>query len=133
MLPANSSTVRVLVDNNISADEVTFVDSDDNGKIDTAILTTVDAAKVTYISSDEIVAGGTTYKYADEKIASDVEKNDYVVIRQDLYNDCKNITRADKLHRREGYRHQAESCPVPDRRQLVCRRHEGGYEQRQVR
>ena len=85
------------VDNNISADEVTFVDSDDNGKIDTAILTTVDAAKVTYISSDEIVAGGTTYKYADEKIASDVEKNDYVVIRQDLYNDCKNITRADKL------------------------------------
>ena len=85
------------VNNNISADEVTFVDSDDNGKIDTAILTTVDAAKVTYISSDEIVAGGTTYKYADEKIASDVEKNDYVVIRQDLYNDCKNITRADKL------------------------------------
>ena len=83
--------------NRISADEVIFVDSDDNGKIDTAILTTVDVAKATYVSSDEIVAGGETYKYADEQIAEDIEKNDYVAIREDLYNDCKSITRADKM------------------------------------
>ncbi|GAB2046481.1 hypothetical protein AGATL06_29820 [Agathobaculum sp. TL06] len=83
--------------NRISADEVIFVDSNDNGKIDTAILTTVDVAKATYVSSDEIVAGGTTYKYEDEQIADDIEKNDYVAIREDLYNDCKSITRTEKL------------------------------------
>ncbi|MCI5690197.1 MAG: S-layer homology domain-containing protein, partial [Clostridiales bacterium] len=85
------------INNNRSADEVKFVDTNDNNKIDTAIVTTVDAAKVTYVSKDEIVAGGKTYKFADEKIASDIEKNDYVAIREDLYNDCKNITRMNKL------------------------------------
>ena len=39
-----------------------------------------------------------TYSYINEKIASSIEKNGYVtVIHQDLYNDCKNITRYDKL------------------------------------
>ena len=92
-----SVAVPTRPENRISADEVIFVDSDDNGKIDTAILTTVDVAKATYVSSDEIVAGGETYKYADEQIAEDIEKNDYVAIREDLYNDCKSITRADKM------------------------------------
>ena len=83
--------------NRVSADEVIFVDSDDNGKIDTAIVTTVNAAKATYVSSSEIVAGNTTYKFEDENIASDIAKNDYVVITENLYDDCKDIVKATKL------------------------------------
>ena len=77
--------------NRTSADEVIFVDSDDNGKIDTAIVTQVNVAKATYVSSSEIVAGNTTYKFEDENIASDIAKNDYVVITENLYDDCKDI------------------------------------------
>ena len=83
--------------NRVSADEVIFVDSDDNGKIDTAIVTTVNVAKATYVSSSEIVAGNTTYKFEDENIASDIAKNDYVVITENLYDDCKDIVKATKL------------------------------------
>ncbi|MFR6378904.1 MAG: hypothetical protein ACLUNZ_02785 [Evtepia sp.] len=44
------------VANRISADEVKFIDTDDNDKIDAAIITTVDVVKATYVSSTEIVA-----------------------------------------------------------------------------
>ena len=83
--------------NRTSADEVIFADSDDNGKIDTAIVTTVNTAKATYVSSSEIVAGNTTYKFEDENIADDIAKNDYVVITENLYDDCKDIVKATKL------------------------------------
>lgn len=83
--------------NRTSADEVIFIDSDDNGKIDTAIVTQVNVAKATYVSSSEIVAGNTTYKFEDDNIASDIAKNDYVVITKDLYGDCNAIVKATKL------------------------------------
>ena len=83
--------------NRISADEVKFIDSNDNDKIDTAIITTVDVVKATYVSSTEIVAGSNTYKFEDENISKDIKKDDYVAIRQDLYGDCLNIVPAEKL------------------------------------
>ncbi|MDR3766906.1 MAG: S-layer homology domain-containing protein [Butyricicoccus sp.] len=91
------STIARTIANNVSADEVKFVDSDDNSKIDTAIVTTVEVKKASYVSSDEIVAGGETYKYEDHNISKDVKKNDYVVIRANLFDDCKDITPAQKL------------------------------------
>ena len=83
--------------NKTSIDEVTFVDTDDNGKIDTAIITTKTPAKVTYASSSEIVAG-ETYKYEDENIDKDFAKDDYAVISENLYKDCKNIVKAEVLN-----------------------------------
>ena len=83
--------------NKTSIDEVTFVDTDDNGKIDTAIITTKTPAKVTYASSSEIVAG-ETYKYEDENIDKDFAKDDYAVISENLYKDCKNIVKAQVLN-----------------------------------
>ena len=83
--------------NRISADEVKFIDSNDNDKIDTAIITTVDVVKATYVSSTEIVAGSNTYKFEDENISKDIKKDDYVAIRKDLYGDCLNIVPAEKL------------------------------------
>ena len=96
----NATTGAALISgrlNRVSADEVIFVDSDDNGKIDTAIVTKVDVAKATYVSSSEIVAGNTTYKFADDNIASDIAKNDYVVITKNLYDDCNDIVKATKF------------------------------------
>ena len=84
-------------ENKTSINEVTFVDTDDNGKIDTAIITTKKAAKVTYASSSEIVAG-ETYKYEDENIAKDFAKDDYAVISENLYKDCKNVVKAQVLN-----------------------------------
>ncbi|WP_122790805.1 S-layer homology domain-containing protein [Intestinibacillus sp. Marseille-P6563] len=92
-----ADTIARTIANNVSADEVKFVDSDDNSKIDTAIVTTVEVKKASYVSSDEIVAGGETYKYEDHNISEDVKKNDYVVIRANLFDDCKDITPAQKL------------------------------------
>ena len=83
--------------NRISADEVKFIDSNDNDKIDTAIITTVDVVKATYVSSTEIVAGSNTYKFEEENISKDIKKDDYVAIRKDLYGDCLNIVPAEKL------------------------------------
>ena len=96
----NATTGAALISgrlNRTSADEVIFVDSDDNGKIDTAIVTTVNVAKATYVSSSEIVAGNTTYKFEDENIADGIAKNDYVVITENLYDECKDIVKATKL------------------------------------
>ncbi len=83
--------------NRISADEVKFIDSNDNDKIDTAIITTVDVVKATYVSSTEIVAGSNTYKFEEENISKDIKKDDYVAIRKDLYGDCLSIVPAEKL------------------------------------
>ena len=85
------------VANRISADEVKFIDSNDNDKIDTAIITTVDVVKATYVSSTEIVAGSSTYKFEEENISKDIKKDDYVAIRKDLYGDCLSIVPAEKL------------------------------------
>ena len=92
-----SKKVTRAVANRISADEVKFIDSDDNDKIDTAIITTVDVVKATYVSSTEIVAGSKTYKFEDENISKDIKKDDYVAIRKDLYGDCLSIVPAEKL------------------------------------
>ncbi len=93
----NSVDVAALDNMNTSADNVVLVDSDNNGKIDIVYFQTVNVAKVTYASSTQLVAGGTTYKYADDNIAKDLAKDDWVVITKDLYNDCNNIVLVKKV------------------------------------
>ena len=83
--------------NKYDPSEVTFVDSDNNDKIDTAIIIKKTAVKVTYASSSEIVAG-ETYKYEDENIAKDFAKDDYAVISKNLYKDCKDVVKAQVLN-----------------------------------
>ena len=93
----NSVDVAALDKMNTSADNVVLVDSDNNGKIDIVYFQTVNVAKVTYASSTQLVAGGTTYKYADDNIAKDLAKDDWVIITKDLYNDCNNIVLVKKV------------------------------------
>ena len=82
---------------NTSLSKVTFVDTDGNNKIDTAIVFEVTATKVTYASSSEIVAG-ETYKAEDENIAEGFAKDDYAVVSKNLYKDNKDVVKADVLN-----------------------------------
>ena len=91
-----NNTVANLVAMNNTANVLTLIDTNDNDKIDTVYVKTVTVEKVTYASSSQIVAGGKTYKYADENIASGVKKDDWVVITKNNYNDNKDITIAEK-------------------------------------
>ena len=101
---AIDSTFKDTAKNKVSMNEVTFIDSDDNGKIDTAIITTKTSAKVTYVSSTDIVAG-KTYKFADDNISKDLAKDDYAVITKNLYNDNNDIVKAQVLNTKlTGYR-----------------------------
>ena len=93
---ADGKSVADLVAMNNTANVLTLIDTNDNDKIDTVYVKTVTVEKVTYASSSQIVAGGKTYKYADENIASGVKKDDWVVISENNYNDNKDITIAEK-------------------------------------
>ena len=109
----NSVDVADLDNMNTSADNVVLVDSDNNGKIDIVYFQTVNVAKVTYASSTQLVAGGTTYKYADDNIAKDLAKDDWVVITKDLYNDCNNIVLVKKVEATiAGTRDKADKTPA---------------------
>ena len=79
-----------------SADVITLIDTDDNNKIDTAYIKTVDVAKVTYVASSQIIAGSKTYKFSEDTIDEDVEKDDWVIITKNLYNDNNDIVVAAK-------------------------------------
>lgn len=91
----NALDVTNLANMNSSADKVILIDTNDNGKIDTVYFTTVTVAKVTYASASQIVAGGTTYKHADENIADGIAKNDWVIITENAYNNNKDIAKAE--------------------------------------
>ncbi len=92
---AEGTTLDELDNNKLNPNMYTFVDTDGNGKIDTLNVTTYNVAKVSYASSDKIIASGKTYKTADENIADGIAKDDWVVITENLYNDNKDIVKAD--------------------------------------
>ena len=89
-------TVASLVDKD-SANAVVLADTDDNNKIDTVIVTEVVLAKVTYVSTKEIIAGSQSYKFEDEKIADGIVKDDYVAVYANTFEDCKNVVKATKI------------------------------------
>ena len=96
-LTDTTSTAAALANNATSFNTVKFVDNDDDGKLEFAIITEIVPAKVTYVSSSEIIAGGTTYKTEDENIAEDIAKNDYVTIAYNFFAGNKDIVKAEKV------------------------------------
>lgn len=92
---ANGLTLNELDTMAQSPNMLTFVDTDANGKLDTLIVKTNKVAKVTFASSSKIIAGGVTYNYDDEIIDEDLAKDDWVVISENPFMDCKNINKAD--------------------------------------
>ena len=83
---------------NTSLSEVTFVDTDGNNKIATALVIEKVAAEVTNVASDKITFAGKTYKYADEQIDENIKQDDWAVMSANLYKDCKNIVKADVVN-----------------------------------
>lgn len=80
-----------LTKNATSMNEFTLIDNDADEKYEGVVITTVNAAKVTYASSTEIIAGGVTYKHEDHNIASGIAKDDYVSIVYNIASDKKDI------------------------------------------
>lgn len=92
-----------------SYDEVTFVDNDNDGKIEYAVITTVTPAKVSFASSSEIMAGGETYKTAEHDIDEGIAKNDYVAIRTNKFVNGKTITKVEAIEASvDGYRTKSD-------------------------
>ena len=89
------TTLAQLDANDLNPNVYTFVDSNGNDRLDTLIVKTYNVAQVTYVASDKIIANGKTYKTADENIAKDLKKDDWVVITENLYNDNKDIVKVD--------------------------------------
>ena len=61
------------------ASSLTLVDSNDNGKYDYAIVVPATVAKVTYVGTKSVTAGGV-YTFEDNNIYTGVAKNDYAKI-----------------------------------------------------
>ena len=93
--PATWTTLDQLDHNALNPNMYTFIDSDGNGRLDTLVVKTYNVAKVTYADSSKIIAAGQTYKYADENIADDIEKDDWIVITNNLFEDKFDIVKSD--------------------------------------
>ena len=89
------TTLNNLDHNALNPNMYTFVDSDGNGRLDTLVVKTYNVAKVTYADSSKIIAAGQTYKYADENIADDIAKDDWIVITNNLFEDKFDIVKSD--------------------------------------
>ena len=92
---SDPTTLNELDNNTLNPNMYTLVDSDNNGKIDTLSVEVYDVAQVTYAASDKIIANGVTYRYADHNIADGIAKDDWIVITKNLYNENKDIVKAD--------------------------------------
>ena len=98
------TTTSAIFNDPVSYDMVKFVDIDDDGVLEYAVITEVVPAKVTYASSTEIIAG-TTYKKADHIIADDIKKGDYVTVTYNPFADKNEIVKVEKISGKvEGYR-----------------------------
>ena len=78
-----------------SANVITFIDSDGNNRIDTAVIVTYTVAEVTYTSSNQLIAGGKTYRADEDTIDSSLVDGDWAIITHDLYNDNYDVVKAE--------------------------------------
>ena len=76
---------------------MTFIDSDNNGKLDAAIVDEYVVAKTTYVGSDSVIVGNESYDFAEENIDENLAKDDWAVISYDRYDDCRNINKVETV------------------------------------
>ena len=100
----NTTTAAGFFDKPVSYDMVKFVDIDDDGVLEFAVVTEVVPAKVTYVSSKEIIAGAT-YKTADHVVPEGLAKGDFVTVTYNPFLDKNEIVKVEKISGKvEGYR-----------------------------
>ena len=89
----------VLGDAKYDAYQLKLVDNEGNDKFDAAYITPVDVAKVTYVGTKSVSAGGKSYSFDDCNIYEGIAKDDYVVITADKYSVYGETTlvKADKI------------------------------------
>ena len=102
--------------NEKSANVVTLIDTDGDNDIDTACIKTYTVGKVTSVSSSSVIIGGKTYKFDNDNISKDLKKDDWAIITENLYNDNKDIVKADmKTTKVDATKNQGES---PDKHKV---------------
>ena len=79
------------------ASMMTFVDSDGNGKLDAVIVEEYIVAKTSYVGSDSVIVGNTSYDFADENIDENLAKDDWAVVSYNRYDDCRDITKVETI------------------------------------
>ena len=98
-IDGNSTPIWTSLDeldhNALNPNMYTFVDTDDNGRLDTLVVRTYEVAKASYVASDRIIAHGYTYETDDNTVADDIAQDDWVVITKDLYNDNYEVVKAE--------------------------------------
>lgn len=89
----------VLGNTKYDAYQLKLVDNEGNDKFDEAYITPVDVAKVTYVGTKSVSAGGKSYNFDDCNIYEGIAKDDYVVITADKYSVYGETTlvKADKV------------------------------------
>jgi len=86
-----------------------FVDSDNNGRLDSVIITDYAAAEVTSATSTKIVAG-KSYNFSDENIDEDIKQGDWVSISWNRFDDCRDIKKLEvTTGKLDGLKKESES------------------------
>ena len=98
------SPVTLSLVDHYSYDLIKLTDANNNGKLDTVVRTSVTPAKVSYVSDKEVIAGGTSYKTADNNVPAGLAKDNYVTATKKV-DDSYDLVKLDKFSGKvEGYK-----------------------------
>ena len=81
-------------DNKTTPSSVTFIDSDGDGRLNTAVVTEFITAEVTYAGADRVTAG-QTYRMDEDNVAEDFANGDWAAISYNMYDRCMDVAKAD--------------------------------------
>ena len=81
----------------LSTDVFALIDNNGDGLYDGAVITTVALAQVAYANSTEVIAGGKSYKLADNNVDEGIAKNDFVTISYNVADDCSDINKIEPM------------------------------------
>lgn len=81
-----------------SADQITFVSNDGDEKFDVAFVNPIqNFGKVTYVSSDKVIAAGKNYDTDNTIIPEGLAKGDYVAVYEDMFTGNTKLVKAEKV------------------------------------
>ncbi len=100
---------NVFDDWNTSSAIMKFVDSDNNGRLDSVIITDYAASEVTSATSTKLVAG-KTYNHSDHNIDEGIAQGDWVSISYNRFDDCCDIKKIDSATAKmDGFKKDSKS------------------------
>lgn len=81
-----------------SADQITFVSNNGDEKFDVAFVNPMQGfGKVTYVSSDKVIAAGKNYDTDNTIVPEGLAKDDYVAVYEDMFTGNTKLVKAEKV------------------------------------